>query len=340
MTGNKYTRRRFLHMAGAASALAITANIIPAKAFAASALSQKYTQETRLLMGTTVTITLAGSSPLARTNALKQAFTSVEKGIAIFDRHTTSSVLGFLNNHGYIDNAPKSLVFVIEQAKMFGKASGQLFNPALLPALALFEKNSTSNAHIKIDKQALEHALALADSEKIKVNGQSINLSAQGMALTLDGIAKGYIVDIAAGVIEQSGFTNYLVNAGGDIRANGLNAEGQPWQVGISSPVHTNMTIAGGRLINKGMATSGGYERYFDASKESNHLLNPKTGKSPSLASVSVIAPTAMQADALATAASFMYPKQAMKFVESYKDSACLIVGRAGEIYKSTSWRS
>ncbi len=340
MKTNKYTRRQFLKVTSALATLALATAYTPSLAWAINPESQGLSKQTKLLMGTTVTILVRGSSEEHRQQAMAEAFDNMEKGITIFDRHSSNSALGTLNKSGLLQDAPQSLLFVLEQAQSFGLASGHLFNPALLPALNLLAKHKTSHQHIAVDKQELAEALALANPLGIEVKGHNISLASAGMGITLDGIAKGYLADVAANALACSGFTDYMVDAGGDIRANGLNAQGSPWQIGITSPTHQNMTLASTALHNKGMATSGGYERFFDASKESNHLINPQTGKSPSLASVTVLAPTAMQADALATTVSFMTPKKAMAFVSAYKDSSCLIVGRAGEVYKSNSWLS
>ena len=340
MSLNTYTRRHFLHTACAFGATALAASLLPTRLLAAPlAEDSALTQETRLLMGTVVTITAHGSSASHRTHAVEEAFAAILAGVAIFDRRNPASALGALNTAGSLENAPAPLLAVLEEARILGLASGHLFNPAIQPVVDLLTANKTTKQHIHVDAQALAHAMSLADPAAVSITGGRITLGKSGMGLTLDGIAKGHIADTAAAALTAAGIANHMVNAGGDIRVSGLNPQKKPWRIGIENPMRTGHSFATVALSNTGIATSGGYENYFDASRQTHHLVNPRTGTSPKMASVTVVAPTTMQADALATTLAFMPPSQAVAFVAPYKDTACLIIGRSGERYASPSWR-
>jgi thiamine biosynthesis lipoprotein len=161
------------------------------------------------------------------------------------------------------------------------------------------------------------------------------------MALTLDGIAKGYVVDRLAGVLERHGVTRYLVDAGGDIRARGTKEGGVPWTVAVRDPALGGSYSDMLHVVGGAVATSGSYLRAYDAEGLHHHVFDAGTGCSPARTlSASVVAPTAMAADALATAVLLMEPRGAVRFVDGLRGCACLIIDREGAAVRSRRWRS
>jgi len=161
------------------------------------------------------------------------------------------------------------------------------------------------------------------------------------MGITLDGIAKGYIVDRASVILLKYKIENHLINASGDIKAMGLRADGRPWTVAIQDPVKKNNHLDLIHLTDIAVATSGNYENYFDRDKIFHHIVNPKTGRSPVLnVSASVIAPTAMEADVLATTLVVMNSTDGLRLIDSLPQCEALIISRANQIKRSTGWKS
>jgi thiamine biosynthesis lipoprotein len=118
------------------------------------------------------------------------------------------------------------------------------------------------------------------------------------MALTLNGIAQGYITDRVADLLRSYGFDHVLINMG-ETRALGSKLDGVPWNIKINN---TNEVLP---LADQAIATSGGYGTPFGATGQHHHLFSPGTGRSTSLwTSMSVIAPTATMADGLSTGLS------------------------------------
>ncbi len=161
------------------------------------------------------------------------------------------------------------------------------------------------------------------------------------MAITLDGIAKGYIVDAIAGVLGRHKLDNYLINAGGDIRTSGTKEERRPWTVAVQNPTKDGSYPDTIHLTDGAVATSGSYEIYFDRDRLVHHIVSATTGRSPNeCASVSVVAPSTMAADALATTVFVMGPAQGVRFVDELPDCECLIIDRDGQQVRSRGWRS
>ena len=150
----------------------------------------------------------------------------------------------------------------------------------------------------------LRPILALIDWQKVELSEAGVRLGMPGMEIDLGGVVKEYAADALAQRIGLAGIDSGVVNLGGDIFCVGTNPEGLPWRIGIKNPDGPG-AIAQVGIANAGLATSGGYERYFEiGGKRVSHLLNPATGMPvESLASVSVIADQSVVAGSIATIA-------------------------------------
>lgn len=145
----------------------------------------------------------------------------------------------------------------------------------------------------------------------------------------LSGIAKGFGVDKIADYLERSGAQHFLVEVGGDMRSRGHNASGKAWQIGIEKPLaglgHIQQIVP---LSGKAMATSGDYRIFFEREgTRYSHIVNPQTGRpvAHALASVTVVAETAMQADALSTALFVLGPDAGLELAKSQNIAAFFI---------------
>lgn len=136
------------------------------------------------------------------------------------------------------------------------------------------------------------------------------------LILDLGAVAKGLAIDLA--VRELTPLTNCVVDAGGDLAVRGRNADGEPWRVGIRHPREDGALIASVPLADAAICTSGDYERRSPHDAAEHHLLDPRSRHSPAgVASVTVIAPTAMAADALSTAAFVLGPRDGLRLLQT-----------------------
>ena len=322
--------RRFLLKAIAAAAAAVS---LPRPALALADASSPMT-ETRLMMGTFVTIKIAGTSSMHAADASGKAFLRMAELEDMLTRFDGSSPLGQLNASGVLRDAPDALLKVaVSSARIYGLTRGA-FDPTVLPLLELMEKSAEQAPAAQETAEAAE----LVGMSHVRIEERNIRFMRSGMKMSLDGIAKGYIADEGARVLRSAGVENFLINAGGDIVAGG-SKDGTPWRVAVENPekYHGNTKyIATRTLTNQAMATSGSYEKVFNVQGTRHHLLNPATGRCTTLPGASVVAPSAMEADALATALCVL--SRPVAFTETLPQAACLISLPEGQIRRSSRW--
>lgn len=144
------------------------------------------------------------------------------------------------------------------------------------------------------------------------------------LVIDLGAVAKGFAIDLAAHELEE--FGGFVVNAGGDLFAGGMNESGEAWEIGIQHPERKEEVISTVLLSNEAICTSGGYERKSATVADIHHLIDPKTQTSPKdWASSSVIAPFAMMADAFATSSFLLGAVEGSGLVEQAGLQAILI---------------
>jgi thiamine biosynthesis lipoprotein len=168
---------------------------------------------------------------------------------------------------------------------------------------------------------------------KLDEKTKSVMLTKAQTQIGLGGIAKGYAVDKAVAVLDKVGLTSFFVQAGGDLFARGLKADGTEWQAGIRDPRGPKY-FAQLPLTNHAFSTAGDYERaYIVSGKRYHHIIDPRTGQ-PATAcrSVTIWAPTALLADEIDDAVFILGPEKGMKLVESIDGVAAVIVDAANNV--------
>ena len=294
---------------------------------------------TEFTMGTYVTITAVHGSRAKAENEIGLAFAEIERLRKIFDRFDGTTPLAVLNTQGRVTGAPKELNTVLAQAKRFHSLTSGSFDMTVQPVVELLAAHRTLSGKTDLSEKEVRNVLALVDSNGVRVTDRTIALSKSGMGVTLDGIGKGYIVDRTSDLLANAGIENHLINAGGDIRARGEREPGKAWTVAVEDPAKKGNYPAVLTLRNGAIATSGGYEVYYDRTGTRHHVVNPATGISPQQSvSVSVLSGSVMEADALSTAAFVKPPKQGLALIGSLPGRECMIVGNSGRILQSGHW--
>jgi thiamine biosynthesis lipoprotein len=311
-------------------------------------------------MGTLVSVTAIHASVHQAQEAMGRAFAEMDRVVGLLNRYDPGSAVTCLSAEGRIELPPPELSTVVSLAREYHDLSLGAFDITVQPLVDLCRRSapvrsagngepvrSAENggpgpaAPRPPSRPEIREALELVDGNAVRVGSRSITLGKGGMGLTLDGIAKGYVVDVMAKCLQADGIRDYLINGGGDIRAGGKREDGEAWRVAVQSPLKDGtypdvLTVPAGAV-----ATSGSYEIYFDGERTCHHIVSSMTGMSPRpWQSVTVVAPTAVAADALATAVFVMGPERGLTFIDSLPDCACLIIDEANRQLRSRGWRS
>lgn len=335
-------RRSFLKLSGILGLGVASTGLVPLTAEAVKFNRKQHKiSKTRLAMGTVVSMTLIHSSRDRAEEAMGRAFDEIERLTGLMSRFDDATAVGLLNREGYLKDIPPEVAQVVARALEYHRLSRGTFDITVKPVVDLFKKTFEGKAHKAPSEKALNQALQLVDARNVSLNGRAVSFKKPGMGITLDGIAKGYIVDRASRVLSDHGIENHLINAGGDIRTRGEKADKKPWTVAIQDPQKKKDYPDIIHMREGAVATSGNYEIYYDREKMFHHIVNPRTGLSPELnASVSVLADTAMDADALSTSVFVMAPEKGVGFINAVPHAECLIVAKEGSLLKSSGWKS
>ena len=288
-------------------------------------------------MGTVVTVSVLDESQDRAESALGRAFAEMERTAALLNRYDAASALGVLNSESGLAGAPDELLQVLHRARGVHLLSNGAFDVTVAPLIDAFREHRDAGHPGLPAAATLAEAQSRVDASGVVINGRQVRLD-DGVDVTLDGIAKGFVVDSMALVLAASGVSGYLINGGGDIRTAGTRDGTQPWRVGVRDPDRDGEQLQILPLFDGAVATSGSYEIYFDRDRTHHHIVS-STGVSPGeCRSVTVRAPSTMLADALATAAFVAGPQAGALLVESVPGCSCLVLDAQGTLRPSASW--
>lgn len=287
-------------------------------------------RETRTQLGTLVTITVVHPDPARGRAMVEEAFAEIERLEDVLSRHRPATPLARLNRDGALQGAPGELTHVLGRALEYSALTGGAFDVTVAPLLTLYVSSFQETNGAPSEAEVRE-ALAKVDYRAVRIEGADVRLERPGMAVTLDGIAKGYVVDRAVAVLVEGGAERVVVDAGGDVAAGGAGRARDPWRIAIQDP-RSPGALGVLQLRGGSVASSGDYMQAFTRDRRLHHILDPRTGRSPDHTSaVTVIAPTAMDADALSTAALVLGPGDGLALLERLDGVEGLIVTKAQE---------
>lgn len=333
-------RRSFLKLSGLLGlGVATGAALLPAERAEALLFGKgEYkVSRTKLVMGSFMTITAIHASRDQAEQAMGQAFDEVDRLCRLLSRHDDATPVAQLNTTGALKGAPLEVLEVVARSLAYNQETNGAFDITVKPILDLYKSRFEAG---KIPSEAeIAALLPRIGTEHIRFNGGDISFAREGMGITLDGIAPGYIVDRASEIMSRQGVVNHLINCSGDIRTSGVAAKGKPWTVAIQDPNKKQDYPQVVSLATGAISTSGDYELYYDQEKLYYHIVNGRTGHSPSFTtSVTVTAPSVMAADALATSLCVLSPAQGLALIDRQGDSSAYIIGRDGSSHRSARW--
>ncbi|MFH2040334.1 MAG: FAD:protein FMN transferase [Chloroflexota bacterium] len=260
--------------------------------------------ETRLLMGTIVNLTLVGPDPRSSAMAVNACLDRMTELEAVLSRFKPDSQLSRLNQVGMVSDIHPAFLTLVKQSLELSRLTDGAFDITVKPLLDLYQ----ATPGVLPTSRQIEQALEIVDYGLLDVSDDRIAFLHPGMSITLDGIAKGFIVDEGVTVLKGLGFENVMVEAGGDLMGLGQKATRSPWKIGVQAPrSDMGSLMATFDVQNQAVATSGDYMQSFTPDFVNHHIIDPRIGhSSPELASASVTALTVAMADGLATAVMVM----------------------------------
>lgn len=184
----------------------------------------------------------------------------------------------------------------------------------------------------------IRQALSKTGYGKIKLTAPgSVYLSVKGMHIGFGAIGKGYAADRVKKILCEKGVQSGVIDAGGDLTAWGMRADGRPWKTGIADPDDPSRIVLWLPVNGLSVATSGNYIQYFDhEGTRYSHNINPLTGYPvKGIKSVTVISPGAELSDALATAVTVMGVRDGIQFINQLPATHCIIIDDHNKIYQS-----
>lgn len=228
---------------------------------------------------------------------------------------------------------------VIAEAQRSSAASGGCFDITFETLHGLWKFDQDLDPHPPTAKDVKERLRDVGYKHVVlDAAAQTVRIDDPRTRISLGGIAKGYGVDRAAKVLADAGLTSFYVQAGGDLLTRGMKADGTPWQAGIRDPRGPEGDyFALMPVVDHAFSTAGDYERaYLVDGKRYHHIIDPRTGY-PATASrsVTIWAPTALQADAIDDAVFILGPEKGLALVESIDGVGAVIVDAHDKVWVS-----
>ncbi len=285
--------------------------------------------DARVMLGTVIEIKIVDADTQKANQALTAAFAEISRIEKLMSHFDPDSILSRLNRQGFSED--RELNDLILQALELSRITAGGFDITVGPLMNLWDFKATI-PRVPATRQ-ISQALINISYKKINFDSNKNRIMIKkGIDIDLGGIAKGYATDQAIAVLQKEGIHTALVNSGGDIRAIG----NKEWNIGLKDP-RSNNILAAIRVKDKAVVTSGDYERYFiKDGKRYHHILDPRTGYPAGLCqSVTVIAPTATAAVALAKGIFVAGPVIGLEIAASQPETETIIIDNQGRVHVS-----
>jgi len=291
-------------------------------------------QRTQLLMGTTVSIEAAGADTAVLERAIAAAFAEMARIEKLMSPHQPDSDVSRLSAAEHAATVAPETAEVIALGLEIARRSGGAFD-LTLGRLKTLWGIETETPRVPAPAE-IAAALQGIGSGALSVSGNLVTKGSPQLAIDLGAIAKGYAVDRAIATLRAHGVRSAAVNAGGDIGLLG-SKQGRPWRVGVQHPRQSSSVLATLEAADRAVVTSGDYERCFERDgRRYHHLFDPQTGyPAGRCQSVTVLAPRAVLADALATALFVLGPERGLALLRDYPGVDALIVAADGRLYNT-----
>jgi len=251
--------------------------------------------------------------------------------------YSDSSLISKFNNaEGHAVDVDVHMQNVIKSSLKISKKSKGIFDITVQPLVSLWGFGPQRVSRFP-DPQTIDSVLQYVGMQNIRLHKGVLSKNIPGVSIDLNGIAQGYTVDVLADFLEANEVKNYIVELGGEIRSKGYKPSGIPFEVAIERPEGSEANTFTLQLTGKAITTSGNYRQTFDNNGvKVHHHISPFDGYPlrNSVASVTVIAPTAMEADGYDNVFMALSPEDGVKLADKLKGIDIYIIYKDGEGYK------
>ena len=281
------------------------------------------------VLGAAASITLAHTDAASARRLIDGCVAEIRRLEAVFSLYRADSALGRLNREGSLATPPFELVRCLAEAGRVSAATNGAFDVTVQPLWDLYAGHfgvpGADPAGPGADEVA--RARSLVGWRGVDFDAGGVRLARPGMALSLNGIAQGFITDAVAERLLAEGAGDVLVDLG-EVRGLGTGPDGSPWRAGIADPDARGTSLAAVALRDRAVATSSPLGTFFDPARRFHHLLDPRTGRPAEGArQVSVVAASATRADALSTALAILPEQDLPGALAAWSDTRAFVVG-------------
>ena len=263
-------------------------------------------------LGAEGSFTLYTENRAAAQATLQRCFAEIRRLESLFSLYDYNSELCRLNRDGHLDAPAADWLPLLDAANQAHTLSHGLFDPTIQPLWTAYARHfqEQPDATDSPSESTLAEARGQTGWAHLHYGTDSIRFDRPAMQLTLNGIAQGFITDRISEILKAADYQHVLVELG-ETRALGAHPAKRPWKIGIKDANHATDFYDVAELNDQALASSGSYGSPFSKDGNYHHLIHPKTGlPATRWKSLSVIAPTATQADALSTGLSFATAEQ------------------------------
>jgi thiamine biosynthesis lipoprotein len=288
-----------------------------------------------LAFGTTMSVQVAHDNEREALLAIDAALAAAGAVDQLMTLHRDDSQVRQLNLHGVLAQPDARLMTVLKFARQLSRQTDGAFDITVQP---LWELYAAAAARDSLPEQRARHAAMAQTGWRRMTLGPDRVVLEPGMAITLNGVAQGYAVDLARQSLNHHGIRSALLDTG-EFGARGEKTLHNPWTIGVRDPRNAAAMVGIVPMDQRCVATSGDYETVFSDDYAHHHIFDPATGDSPTqLASVTVLAPTGLQADGWSTAFMVLGRQRAIELTAQLRDVDLLLVDKSGGVWRSAGF--
>lgn len=289
-----------------------------------------------LAFGTTISVSVIHADARAAEAAIGEALDQAAQVDRLMSIYNPASEVFRLNRDGVLEQPHPHLLQVLGEAQALSALTRGAFDITVQPLWQAFR--AAADVAALPSPEQRRAARSRVGWQRIDIAAERVSLRKAGAAITLNGLAQGYAADLAMAAVRARGIANALLDTG-EFSAHGNKGARQPWTLGVLDPRDADLFAAVLRVDGRCVATSGDYASTFTADFAHHHIFDPATGDSPQeLASVTVLAPTALQADGLSTAFMVMGARKAHALAARLDGVDLMTINKRGVLWKSAAF--